>query len=350
MPRLSAARLLTTCLTLSVVAACGATGGGTAAGPASGESRAGAAKITVGVAYSRGGRGDKSFNDSVGAGVDQAKAKLGVSAKELSPNAAGSDLEEVLRLLAETGHNPVLAVGFFYAQPLAKVAPSFPHTQFVIIDDATVKLPNVTNVTFREEQASYLVGAAAALKSSTGRIGFVGGVQTPPQEKFIAGYTAGARKVKPGIHISSVFLSQPPDFSGFSSPDKAQEAARGMYDDGADIVYHAAGASGLGVFQAAKAAGKWAIGVDVDQRKTVGQGLSDVILTSATKQLDVAVLRIIEDAAAGKPVFGLQEFGLKEGGVGYTTTGGELGDVEPRIEELRKQIIAGEITVPVSPS
>ena len=350
MPRPFAARLLTTCFALSVLAACGTVGNGTTAGPVSDEGRATAAKITVGVAYSRGGRGDKSFNDSVGAGVDQAKAELGISAKELSPNAAGSDLEEVLRLLAETGHNPVLAVGFFYAQPLAKVAPAFPHTQFVIIDDSTVQLPNVTNVTFREEQASYLVGAAAALKSTTGRIGFIGGVQTPPQEKFIAGYTAGARKIKPDIRISSVFLSQPPDFSGFSSPDKAQEAARGMYDDGADIVYHAAGASGLGVFQAAKAAGKRAIGVDVDQRKTVDQAVADVILTSATKQLDVAVLHIIKEAAAGKPVYGLREFGLKEGGVGYATTGGELGDIEPRLEELRKQIVAGQITVPAVPS
>jgi basic membrane protein A len=308
-----------------------------------------ASATAVGVAYSRGGRGDRSFNDSVGAGVDQAKAKLHVKVKELSPNAAGSDLEEILRLLAETGHNPVLAVGFFYAQPLAKVAPAFPHTHFVIIDDASVRLPNVTNVVFHEEQASYLVGAAAALKSRTGRIGFVGGVQTPPQEKFLAGYAAGARAVNPKVHLSSVFITQPPDFSGFSAPDKAQEATRGMYDDGADVVYHAAGASGLGVFQAAKAAGKWAIGVDVDQRETVDPGLAGVILTSATKKLDVAVLHILEETAAGRAVYGVREFGLKEEGVGYATSGGALADIEPRLEKIRKQIIAGEIDVPAVP-
>ncbi|WP_433512144.1 BMP family lipoprotein [Nonomuraea sp. CA-143628] len=333
-------RLVTLCLVLCSLAAC------TAVNSAPG--RNGAA-VAVGVAYSRGGRGDKSFNDSVGSAVDQAKAQLGVSVKELSPNSAGSDLEEVLRLLAETGHNPVLAVGFFYAQPLTKIAPAFPHTQFVIIDDATVKLPNVTNVVFREEQASYLVGVAAALKSRTGRIGFIGGVQTPPQQKFLAGYAAGARATNPKIQLSSVFMSQPPDFSGFSAPDKAQEAARGMYDGGADVVYHAAGASGIGVFQAAKAAGKWAIGVDVDQRKTVDQGLSQVILTSATKKLDVAVLRIIQDAVHGKAISGLREFGLKEDGVGYATSGGGLTDVEPRLEEIRKKIISGGITVPVVP-
>ncbi|MBB2911693.1 basic membrane protein A [Streptosporangium becharense] len=349
MPRPSAARLLAICLLLCSLTACTTTGNGAAAGPASGKDGAAASKIAVGVAYSRGGRGDKSFNDSVGAGVDRAKAELGVPVKELSPNAAGSDLEEVLRLLAETGHNPVLAVGFFYAQPLTKVAPAFPRTQFVIIDDATVKLPNVTNVAFREEEASYLVGAAAALKSATGRIGFIGGVQTPPQESFLAGYAAGARKINPKIHLSSVFITQPPDFSGFSSPDKAQEAARGMYDSGADIVYHAAGASGLGVFQAAKAAGKWAIGVDVDQRKTVDPELADVILTSATKELDVAVLRVIQEAAAGKAVYGLREFGLKEEGVAYATSGGGISDIAPRLEEIRKQIISGRITVPAVP-
>lgn len=344
MPRLAVAPVLVRVLALFAalcsLAAC------TAVSPAAEKKGA----TSVGVAFSRGGRGDRSFNDSVGAGVDRAKAELGVSAKELSPNAAGSDLEEILRLLAQTGHNPVLAVGFFYAQPLAKVAPAFPRTQFVIIDDATVKLPNVTNVVFREEQASYLVGAAAALKSASGKIGFVGGVQTPPQEKFLAGYAAGARAVKPGIQLSSVFMSQPPDFSGFSAPDKAQEAARGMYDGGADVVYHAAGASGLGVFQAAKAAGKWAIGVDVDQRKTVDPGLAGVILTSATKQLDVAVLSIVRDAVAGRPIAGVREFGLKEGGVGYATSGGELADIQPRLEELRKRIVSGEIKVPARPA
>lgn len=339
MPRSLAARLLGLCLVLWSLAACGGVN------PAAGNASAAA----VGVAYSRGGRGDRSFNDSVGAGIDQARAKLHITAKELSPNSAGSDLEEILRLLAETGHNPVLAVGFLYAQPLAKVAPTFPQTHFVIIDDASVRLPNVTNVVFHEEQSSYLVGAAAALKSKTGRIGFVGGVQTPPQEKFLAGYTAGARAVDPKVHLAGVFISQPPDFSGFSSPDKAQEAARGMYDDGADIVYHAAGASGLGVFQAAKAAGKWAIGVDVDQRKTVDPGLADVILTSATKKLDVAVLRIVEEAVSGRAVYGVREFGLKEEGVGYTTSGGGLADIEPRLEKIRKQIIAGDIKVPAVP-
>ncbi|MEU8385667.1 BMP family ABC transporter substrate-binding protein [Streptosporangium sp. NPDC048865] len=340
-------RLSTALCVLLALAACGASQGGATRGTeADGAASSG---LTVGVAYSRGGRGDKSFNDSAGAGVDQARAKLGVGVKELSPNAAGSDLEEILRLLAETGHNPVLAVGFFYAQPLMKVAPAFPKTHFVIIDDATVKLPNVTNVVFREEQASYLVGAAAALKSATGRIGFVGGVQTPPQERFLAGYAAGARAIDPKIRLSSVFMTQPPDFSGFSSPDKAREAARGMYDSGADVVYHAAGASGLGVFQAAKAARKWAIGVDVDQSRTVGPDLSGVILTSATKQIDVAVRSIIEEEAAGKPAYGVREFGLGEDGVGYAAGGEDLTDIRPRLEELKKKIVAGEIDVPVVP-
>jgi basic membrane protein A len=305
--------------------------------------------VRIGVAYGTGGRGDKFFNDSVASGIDRATQEFGVEVQELAPNANGTDLEDVLRLLAQSGDDPVFAVGFTYAEPLARVAPDFPDTTFVIVDDESVDLPNVTGLVFHEEQASFLVGAAAALKSETGHIGFIGGVQTPPQEKFLAGYAAGAQAVDPSITIDSAFLTQAPDFSGFSSPDKAKEAALGMYDAGADYVYQAAGASGLGVFQAATDAGQHAIGVDVDQYLTVDPELRDVIATSATKALDVAVYDVISEAVDGEVTTGVRRFGLAEDGVGYATSGGAIDDIIPELEEFKQQIIDGTIVVPTVP-
>ncbi|RKS78764.1 nucleoside-binding protein [Actinomadura pelletieri DSM 43383] len=331
-------------LTTALLAGCGGSGGAASA-------KGGRANTAVklGVVYDIGGRGDKSFNDGVAAGVDAVKRDLGITAKELSPNSGGSDREELLRLLADTGYNPIICVGFLFEDPVRKLAGAYPKTRFAIIDDDTVKAPNVTGLVFSEEQASYLVGAAAALKSKTGRIGLVAGVQTPPQEKFEAGYAAGARKVRPNIRIDVKYLTQPPDFSGFSSPDKAREAAKGMYDGGADIVYHASGASGSGVFQAAVAAGKWAIGVDGDQYRTVEPAARPHVLTSATKNLDVAVSSFVKNFADGRPQSGSVRFGLAQGGVGYTTSGGFVTDIAPRLEALKKQIIAGQITVPTKP-
>jgi basic membrane protein A len=331
-------------LATALLAGCGGSGG--AASTTGGRTHS---PVKLGVVYDIGGRGDKSFNDGVAAGVDAVKADLGISAKELSPNSGGSDREELLRLLADTGYNPIICVGFLFEDPVRKLAAAYPKTRFAIIDDDAVRSPSVTGLVFSEEQASYLVGAAAALKSETGRIGLVAGVQTPPQEKFQAGYEAGARKIKPDIKIDVKYLTQPPDFSGFSSPDKAKEAAKGMYDNGADIVYHAAGASGRGVFQAATAANKWAIGVDSDQYQTVDPAEKPHVLTSAVKDLKVAVSAFVKDFVEGRPQSGSVRFGLAQNGVGYATSGGFLDDVRPRLEALKKQIVAGQITVPTRP-
>ncbi|TYK53674.1 BMP family ABC transporter substrate-binding protein [Actinomadura decatromicini] len=335
-------------LTAASLAGCGDSGGAASTGTSTTGGRTDV-KVKLGVVYDIGGRGDKSFNDGVASGVDAVKRDLGITAKELSPNSGGTDREELLRLLADTGYNPIICVGFLFEDPVGKLAAAYPKTRFAIIDDDTVKAPNVTGLVFSEEQASYLVGAAAALKSKTGRIGLVAGVQTPPQEKFQAGYAAGARKVRPGIKIDVTYLTQPPDFSGFSSPDKAREAAKGMYDGGADIVFHAAGASGRGVFQAATAAGRWAVGVDGDQYQTVDPAARPHVLTSATKNLDVAVSAFVKDFADGRPQSGSVRFGLAQDGVGYATSGGFITDIAPRLEALKKQIIAGQITVPTTP-
>ena len=203
-------------------------------------------------------------------------------------------------------------------------------------------------MTFAENEGSFLVGAAAALKTKTNTIGFVGGVETPLIKKFEVGYKAGAKAVNPSIKVQVKYLSQPPDFSGFGSTAKGKAAAEGMYQGGADIVFHAAGGSGGGVFQAAKAAGKLAIGVDSDQALTADPAVRDVIMTSMIKKVDVAVFDFITAVKDGTFTAGEKVFDLKAGGVGYSTTGGMIDDIKSKLDDYKEKIIAGEITVPPS--
>jgi basic membrane protein A len=311
--------------------------------------------ITIGMAYDIGGRGDKSFNDSAAAGLDQAKADFGVSTQELEPTSGGENREENLRTLAEAGTPLVFAIGFAFADGVGSTAPDFPGIDFAIVDDSSVVEPNVASLTFAEEQGSFLVGAAAALKSTTGKIGFVGGVEVDLIKKFEAGYEAGAKAVNPDIEIQVSYLTQPPDFSGFGDPAKGKEAALAMYQQGADVVYHAAGGSGSGVFEAAKDYSEsndthvWAIGVDSDQYLTAGAELQPYILTSMLKRVDVAVYSTIKDFVEGNFTAGNHVFDLKVDGVGYATSGGFIDDIVPQLEDYKAKIISGDIVVPTTP-
>ena len=244
------------------------------------------------------------------------------------------------------GYNPVIAVGFAYSGAVAKVAKEFPDTQFAIIDDGAALGDNIANLLFAEEQGSFLVGAAAALKSKTGNIGFVGGVEVPLIKKFEAGYTAGAKAVNPDIKVQVKYLTQPPDFSGFGDPAKGKTAAAGMFDAGADVVYQAAGGSGGGVFEAAQAAGGMAIGVDSDQYNTADPAVQDVIMTSMLKKVDVAVYDFIKSVVDDAFTAGPTTYDLEKDGVGYSTTGGQIDDITAQLDEYKQQIISGEITVP----
>ncbi|MFZ0531157.1 MAG: BMP family ABC transporter substrate-binding protein [Propionicimonas sp.] len=303
------------------------------------------------MAYDVGGRGDQSFNDSAAAGLDQAAKEFGVDTKEAAATngEAESAREERLNQLIDAGYNNIVAVGFAYANSVGKVAKENPEVKFAIVDDASEAstADNIMNITFAENEGSFLVGAAAALKSEANHIGFVGGVETDLIKKFEAGFEAGAKAVKPDIKIDVKYLTQPPDFSGFSSVDKGKAAAEGMYQNGADIVYHAAGGSGGGVFTAAKAAGKWAIGVDSDQAKTAAEDVRDIILTSMIKRVDVGVYTFIKSIHDNTFKAGNTVFDLKVDGVGYSTTGGHIDDITTKLEEYKKQIIDGTITVPV---
>lgn len=332
-----------------VLAACGSNDDSSSPS-ASGSSSTTAKKsdVKVGLAYDIGGRGDKSFNDAAAAGLEKAKSEFGVETKELEakPGETDAQKEERLRLLAQGGYNTVIAVGFAYATSLKKVAADFPDVHFAIVDDASIQAPNVADLVFAENEGSFLVGAAAALKSKANHVGFVGGVNVPLIQKFQAGFDAGAKAVNPDIKIDDKYLTQPPDFSGFQDPAKGKVAGQGMYQGGADVVFAAAGSSGLGVFQAAKDAGALAIGVDSDQYNTVDAALKDVILTSMVKKVDVAVYNFIKSVTEGNPLSGTQTFDLKAGGVDYSTSGGKVDDIKQKLDDYKQKIISGEIKVP----
>ncbi|GAA3137677.1 BMP family lipoprotein [Streptosporangium carneum] len=349
-------RLTATALAGSMLLGAAACGGSeeptTSAKPEGGASSAAAPAEKgpkVGLAYDIGGRGDQSFNDAAAAGLDKAKTELGLAdTKELEAGSGETEAakEERLRLLAQGGYNPVIAVGFAYSASVKKVAAEFPEVKFAIVDDAAATAPNISNLLFAEQEGSYLVGAAAALKTKKEHIGFVGGVQVPLIQKFEAGFVAGAKKIKADVVIDVKYLTQPPDFTGFNDPAKGKTAAEGMFDAGADVVYHAAGGSGGGVFEAAKAAKGLGIGVDSDQAKTAAADVRGVVMTSMIKKVDVAVFDFLKSFTSNSVKAGTTVYDLKAGGVDYSTTGGQVDDIKIQLDELKQKIISGEIVVP----
>jgi basic membrane protein A len=310
----------------------------------------------VGLVYDLGGRGDQSFNDAAGAGLDKAKTDLGIEAEELEPDEGGENREELMRLLADDGNELIFGIGFLFADSITAAAPDYPDTQFAIVD-SVVDAPNVASLTFAENEGSYLVGAAAALKSKTGKLGFIGGVEVDLIKKFEAGFIAGAKKIKPDIQVDVKYITQPPDFSGFNDPAKAKEIAAAQFGAGADVVYHAAGGSGGGLFSAAKEYSEanntqvWAIGVDSDQYNTAGDdSLKPYILTSMLKKVEVAVYDTIKRFNDGTDVGGaVTIYDLKAGGVDFSTSGGFVDDIKSQLDDLKQQIIDGTITVPEKP-
>jgi basic membrane protein A len=282
--------------------------------------------------------------------MDQAVEEFGMTSQEseAKDGEAESAREERLRTFADAGYDPIIAVGFAYSGSVAKVAKEYPEVHFAIIDDEAAKADNVANLVFAEEEGSFLVGAAAALKSKKKHIGFIGGVETPLIQKFEAGYSAGAKEVDPSIKLDSVYLTQPPDFSGFGDPAKGKTAAQGMFDGGADVVFHAAGGSGGGVFQAAADSGGKAIGVDADQYKTADAKVKEVIMTSMLKNVDVAVHEYLTEVNDGTFPSGPTRYDLKVDGVGYSKSGGFVDDIEDKLEGYKTQIIDGDIKVPTS--
>lgn len=340
-----------------LVTACGGSGGSGAAttsAGASGSSSAagGGGGVKVGMAFDVGGRGDQSFNDAAGAGVDRAKSELGIAFTEstATKDEPESAREERLNTLIDQGYNALIGVGFIYAKSINKVAKENPDAKFALVDSIDATGPNVQNIVFAEEQGSYLAGYAAALKSKSNTVGFVGGVQTDLIKKFEAGFVAGAKAAKPNIKVLTKYLTQPPDYKGFTSPALGKTAAEGMLSQGADVIYHAAGGSGSGVFTAVKAkAGAWAIGVDSDQAKTADPKVRDIILTSMVKKVDLGVFEFIKQSKDGSFKAGPARYDLKSGGVELSTTGNHLSDIQSKLDQVKQDIIDGKVNVPSKP-
>jgi basic membrane protein A len=308
----------------------------------------------IGIVFDVGGRGDKSFNDGAYAGADSARRILGITPRYIEPG-DGSDRESGLRLLAAEKMNLVMGVGFIFTDDLTNLAREYPNINFAGIDlslayDSTGKLipppPNLAALKFREEEGSFLVGALAALVGHSKKVGFVGGMDIPLINKFEAGYTAGVKYVCPDCTVIAQYAGVTPD--AFKNPSRGKELALSQYQSGVNIIFHASGATGQGVFEAARAMHRLAIGVDADQYDEA----PGYILTSMVKGVNAATFDVIRRVKDGTFHGGVYSFGLKEGGVGYIYNEHNKAlipdSVHARIEAIKADIIAGKIKVPTT--
>lgn len=294
------------------------------------------------IVYDFGGKFDRSFNQSASEGAERFKKETGIAFREFEVTNA-AQREQAMQQLARRGATIIVAVGFTQASAVEKVAKEFPDVKFTIID-AVVDLPNVESVIFREQESSFLCGMLAALASKTGKIGFVGGMDIPLIRKFALGYRAGAKHVNPQIEVFENMTGTTP--AAWGDPTKGAELAKSQFGLGADVVFHAAGATGLGVMQAAKDAGKLSIGCDSNQ-DYLHPGS---VLTSAIKRVDVAVFHAFLDARNGTWQPGQKLLGLAEQGVDYSLDEYNRALVTPEMERLINQakadIVAGRLRVP----
>ncbi len=307
------------------------------------------ARYRIGLVFDVGGRGDKSFNDAAWNGISRASRELGVTTEILEPSGA-EDREAAMRLFAARGFDLVIGVGFIFSTDVNVVAAAFPKTWFACIDYAPPAdhraPPNVIGLTFREEEGSFLVGAVAGLVSKTHHVGFVGGMDIPLIHKFEAGYRAGVREVCPACTVHVAYAGTTPD--AFRDPVKGKALAIAEITAGADVLFHASGTTGHGVFEAARDMGVKAIGVDSDQYDE----MPGTVVTSMIKRGDVAVFDTIVATTRSALHGGLSSFGLAEQGVGYVDGGPHAAAIPPevkeRVAELAGRIARGELHVPSS--
>lgn len=302
----------------------------------------------IGLVFDVGGLGDKSFNDSAHRGLMRAKAELGVQVQYIEPG-DGSDRESAMRQRAAAGDQLVIGVGFIFSDDITKLAKEFPRTKFACIDynlpaGLAAPPPNLVGLRFREHEGSFLVGAIAGRVSRSKKVGFVGGMKIPLIRKFEVGFDAGVKHVCPDCQVLSAYAGTEP--KAFADPTKGKELALAQYARGVDIVYHASGKTGDGVFDAAKEQKKLAIGVDSDQFHVA----PCCVLTSMIKNVDVAVFDVIKQVKEGKFASGVQELGLAEGGVSFVYDDNNKGFIPQavfdEVGEISKQVAAGAIKVP----
>ncbi|QFI68276.1 nucleoside ABC transporter, substrate-binding component [Sinorhizobium alkalisoli] len=300
-----------------------------------------AADIKPAIIYDLGGKFDKSFNEAAFNGAEKFKAETGIEYREFEI-ANDAQREQALRRFASDGNSPIVMAGFNWAASLEKIAPEYPDTKFAIID-MVVDKPNVKSIVFKEQEGSYLVGVLAGLASETKTVGFVGGMDIPLIHKFACGYVGGAKSTGEGVKVLEAYTGTTPD--AWNDPVKGGEITKSQIDQGADVVYHAAGGTGVGVLQAAADAGKLGIGVDSNQNMLQ----PGKVLTSMLKRVDVAVYDAFTAAKDDKFEFGVSNLGLKEDGVGYALDEHNKALITPdmleAVEKVKAEIIAGNLEV-----
>ena len=301
-----------------------------------------AADFKPAVAYDSAGKFDKSFGQAVAEnGVAKFMAQSDVDVRELVP-ASDAQREQGLERLARKGFSPIIVVGFMYATSLQKVAAKYPDSHFVIID-GVVDLPNVKSILFKEHEGSFLVGAVAALKSKTGKVGFVGGMDIPLIRKFACGYEQGVKFVNKDAEVFQNMTGS--TNAAWADPARGAELTKSQFSKGADVVFAAAGGTGIGVYQAAADEGKYAIGVDSNQNY-IHPG---VMLTSMVKRVGVATVKVFKDAENGSFTAGIENLGLKEHGVDWAIDKYNRDLISPAVEAqiagIRAQIVSGKIKV-----
>lgn len=293
------------------------------------------------VIFDLGGKFDRSFNQASFEGAERFKTETGIAYREFELQ-SDAQREQALRRFAEQGNNPVVVAGFSNASAMETVAQEFPDTQFAIID-MVVELPNVRSVVFNEHEGSYLVGVLAAMASKTGKVGFVGGMDIPLIQKFACGYVQGVKATNPDAEVFQNMTGT--TGAAWNDPVRGGELAKSQIDRGADVIYHAAGGTGIGVLQAAADAGVYGIGVDSNQNYLHPGS----VLTSMLKRVDVAVYDALMDSHNGEWSAGVTVMGLAEDGVGYALDENNEALLTPEMiaaaNEARDKIIAGEITV-----
>ncbi|MEN6328593.1 MAG: BMP family ABC transporter substrate-binding protein [Syntrophomonas sp.] len=309
------------------------------------------AKIKVGLVLDPVGRGDGGFNDAAYSGMVKAQKDLGnVIETKLVESHDVKELEKGIRTLAENKTDLIITMGYYFAEPLAKAAKDYPKTRFVLIDADLPDLKagsNITCVTFKDNEGAFLAGAAAALKSQTGNIGFVGGDEIPVVKNFETGYTAGARYINPKIEVLCSYIGG--GSQGFNDPAAARDLTVKQISGGADVIFHAAGISGKGMFEAVAAQQKLAIGADADQTFTVPEAQQAYILTSIIKGIDGAVEDVINRQVEKKLSGGYIKLGIKDGVQTFAENAinkNMLAAIKPRLDEIKSKIAGGEIAVP----
>lgn len=312
----------------------------TAAGAAGG-APALADDFSPAVVFDQGGKFDKSFNEAAYNGAERFKKETGTAYREFEITNEGQR-EQAMRTLVRRGASVIVAVGFSQTAAVEKVAKESPNTKFCLIDDK-LAAPNVQSVTFKEEEGSFLVGMAAALASKSAKVGFIGGMDIPLIRNFLTGYEQGVKHVAAADEVFVNMTGTTP--AAWNDPGRGAELAKSQFGRGADVVFAAAGATGLGVLQAAADAGKLSIGVDSNQNH-VHPGK---VLTSMVKRVDVVVYDCMKSAKDGSWKAGHRVVGLKEDGVGYALDDNNrkliTPEMEAKLEEAKKQIIAGSLAV-----